>query len=309
MAPDRSYVRCAIFLVLLACIFSICTPHFLSLSNLGNILSASSVIGVLALGSTFVVASGGIDLSVASVMAFSGTLCASVITFYPSISPMFALALCAVIGGLCGALTGTLINLTKAPSFIVTLGMLSIARAAAYIVADGTPIYGLPESIVAMGQERVFGLPGPVVMLSVIGLVTYVILHRTCFGAHILIFGDDSSAAIAMGIQPTRLQLRIYTLCGILAGISGFIFMSRTNAGDPTAGQNYELIAITAVVLGGTRLFGGQATIVGTFLGILCLGVLQNGLNLLAVSTYYQVLFVGVVLICAAFFERMGANK
>jgi ribose transport system permease protein len=134
-------------------------------------------------------------------------------------------------------------------------------------------------------------------------------LHLTKFGLHTLVYGDSPFAAEAMGIKIPALRLKVYSLCGLYAGIAGFVFMARTNAGDPTAGQNYELVAITAVILGGADLFGGKAIIAGTLLGVLALGVLQNGLNLLAVSTYYQVLFIGLVLIGAALFERLGERR
>ena len=305
---QRSFARCLAFLLALTLLFSILSPYFFSISNLENVLSASSVIGLLALGSAFVIASGGIDLTVASVMALAGTVCAVLIRDFPGIPPVVALLICIGVGVLCGLVTGILINLTSAPSFIVTLGMLSVARAISYIVADGTPIYGLPETITIWGQGRLLGLAGPITLLFGGALIGYTLLHFTRFGAHTLIFGDSPFAAEAMGIRLFGLRVKIFALCGAYAGVAGFVFMARTNAGDPTAGQNYELVAITAVILGGAKLFGGEATIVGTLMGVLCLGVLQNGLNLLAVSTYYQVLFIGLVLIGAAFLERIGRS-
>jgi ribose/xylose/arabinose/galactoside ABC-type transport system permease subunit len=257
---------------------------------------------------TFVIASGGIDLSIASVMALVGTLCAYLVQ-ESTFSPFTALFFCLISGGLCGFVTGGLLNLTGAPSFIVTLGMLSVARAFAYIVANGTPIYGLPPQITAAGQGKFFMISLPVLILLIAALIAHFILHHTRFGLHTLVYGDSPCATEVMGVSVSKLRLKIYSLCGAFAGLSGFVFMARTNAGDPTAGQNYELVAITAVILGGAKLFGGQASILGTLLGVLCLGVLQNGLNLLAVSTYYQVLFVGVVLIGSAFLERVGARK
>ena len=286
--------------------FSVLSPYFLTLANLENVLSASAVIGFLALGSTFVIASGGIDLSVASVMALSGTTSASILLTGPNTPPWVALIVCLITGSVCGILTGLLIAITKAPSFIVTLGMLSVARAVAFIVSDGTPIYGLPDAVTEWGQSTFFLLPGPIAFLFCGVIVAFLLLHCTRFGTQTLIIGDNPAAAEAMGVKVEKLRISIFALCGGFAGIAGFIFMARTNAGDPTAGQNYELIAITAVVLGGAKLFGGEATIIGTLLGVLCLTALQNGLNLLAVSAYFQVLFVGLVLIGAAMLERIG---
>ena len=300
--------RCLAFLAILSSIFSFLSPYFLSFTNLDNILSAAAVTGLLAIGVTFVIASGGIDLSIASVMALVGTLCAFFVQD-SSLPPLAALAFCVAAGGFCGVVTGGLLNITRAPSFIVSLGMLSVARAFAYIVANGTPIYGLPSQITAAGQGRILLISLPVIILLVAALIAHLVLHHSRFGLHTLVYGDSPFAAEVMGINVSRLRLKVFSLCGAFAGLSGFVFMARTNAGDPTAGQNYELVAITAVILGGAKLYGGQASIFGTLLGVLCLGVLQNGLNLLAVSTYYQVLFVGIVLIGAAFLERVGASK
>lgn len=304
---ELTYGRCLVFVLALGLLFSALSPHFLSWTNFDNILSASAVIGLLALGATFVIASGEIDLSVASVMALSGTVCAFVIQGH-EFPPAEALAISALVGAACGCLTGVLISLTQAPSFIISLGMLSVARAASYIIADGTPIYGLPERVTVLAQGRLFGVSGPVYFFLAAAMAAHTLLHTTRLGAWTLLAGDNRKAAAAMGIGIGVLRVKIFTLGGLLSGIAGFVFMGRTNCGDPTAGQNYELAAITAVVLGGARLFGGRAGIIGTVLGVLCLGVLQNGLNLLAVSSYYQVLFVGLVLIVAAFLDR-GAER
>jgi ribose/xylose/arabinose/galactoside ABC-type transport system permease subunit len=298
-----SYSRCLIFVVALILVFALSSPHFLSFSNFDNILSASAVIGLLALGATFVIASGEIDLSIASVMALSSTICAFFVQG-SQMPPGLAVLLAGVVGAACGLLTGSLISLTQAPSFIISLGMLSVARAAAYIIADGTPIYGLPEHVTILGQGRLLGISGPVFFLMAVAAAAFLLMHAARIGTWALIAGDNREAARAMGININRLRIKIFALGGLFSGIAGFVFMARTNCGDPTAGQNYELVAITAVVLGGAKLFGGRAAIPGTLLGVLCLGVLQNGLNLLAVSSYYQTLFVGLVLICAALFDR-----
>jgi ribose transport system permease protein len=302
-----SSLRCLLFFAVLVTTFSFLSPHFLSRSNFDNILAASAVTGLLAIGSTFVIGSGGIDLSIASVMALSGTVCASLVQ-NSALGPFAAFAICVGTAGFSGALTGLLVNITKAPSFIVTLGMLSVARAIAYIVAGGIPIYGLPESVTYVGQGEFFGISLPVLLFLSASLVAVFILRQTVFGIQTLLLGDNPSAAEAAGINANTIRLKVHMLCGVFSGIAGYVFMARTNAGDPTAGQNYELLAITAVILGGTKLFGGRATIFGTAIGAACLGTLQNGLNLLAVSSYYQVLFVGVVLIGAALLERFGGD-
>jgi ribose/xylose/arabinose/galactoside ABC-type transport system permease subunit len=283
-------------------------PSFLSGVNAINILTASSVIGLMSVGSTFVIASGSIDLSTAATMALSSVIAAwSAQNLHVAGIPALLIATAA--GGISGTLTGALVNLTKAPSFIVTLGMLSINRALAYIMTNGIAIYGLDENVTKIAEMQCCGLSFPAFIMLSGMLIGYLILTRTKFGAHTLLLGDNPSASEAMGLKVSRLRLLIFALAGCFSGLAGFIFMARTNSGDPTAGMNYELTAITAVILGGANLFGGRATIPGTLAGILCLGVLQNGLNLMAISTFYQTLFVGIVLILASFLRRLGANQ
>ena len=303
---NKTYLfQCVGFLVILSLAFSITSPFFISITNLNNILTASAVIGLLALGETFVIASGAIDLSTSATMALSAVVCACIIAKF-NVSLELAITISIGVGALCGAVTGWLVNLTKAPSFIVTLGMLSVERAIAFIITGGIPVYGLPDRITGIGQNNCMGIPSAAIIMLGAVLISYLLLSKTKFGKHTLLLGDSPSASEAMGILTDRLRLQIFTLAGIFSGLGGFIFLCRTNSGDPSAGQNYELVAITAVVLGGANLYGGRATILGTFAGILCLGILQNGLNLLAISTFYQTLFIGIVLILASFLRRVG---
>ncbi len=303
-----SLLQCLIFLAAMSLFFAFSSPAFFSQVNFGNILTASSVIGLMAVGSTFVIASGSIDLSTASTMALSSVVCAwTAQNLHLTGFPLIVVA--TVVGASCGLITGVLINATRAPSFIITLGMLSINRALAFILTGGIPIYGLDESITQIAEMQCLGFSfSSIVMLSAM-LFGYLILTRTKFGAHTLLLGDNPAASEAMGLEVSRLRLAIFSLAGAFSGLAGFIFMARTNSGDPSAGMNYELIAITAVVLGGANLFGGRAAVPGTLAGILCLGVLQNGLNLMAISTFYQTLFVGIVLVLASFLRRMGPER
>ncbi|MEJ0063649.1 MAG: ABC transporter permease [Alphaproteobacteria bacterium] len=307
--PGKAYLlQAAVFLIVLLAGFGFLSPYFLSFSNVNNILTASAVIGLMALGATFVIASGGIDLSTAAIMALAGVITAKCAQNF-DLPPLLAILLAISVGAVCGFINGWLIDITGAPSFIVTLGMFSVVRASAYIVSDGMPVYGLSDAMTAIGQKTLLGVSTPVLFLAVAALICIYLLNYTRFGIHTLILGDNDQAAKATGIPVRNLRLRIYGLAGALSGLAGFIFMARTNSGDPTAGQNYELAAITAVILGGANLFGGRATIAGTFIGVLCLGVLQNGLNLLAIGTFYQILFVGLVLLASAFLRRSGARS
>lgn len=306
--PATLYVvQCSLFLVVLAVIFTFNTPFFFSLSNFGTLLTASAVIGLLALGATFVIASGGIDLSSGAVLALTSCVCALLIQHTSLAFPLVALATFAT-GTLCGAITGALINLTKAPSIIVTLGMMSIVRAVGYILTDGAPAYGLPDEIVDVGQGSWGGVPVPVILLFIGIILSYLLLSKTRFGIRTLLMGDNEDAAKSMGIPTGWMKVKVFALAGFFSSVAGLIFAIRTNAGDPAAGLGYELTAITAVILGGASLYGGRASILGTVLGIFCLGVLQNGMNLLGVSSYFQILFVGVVLLAAAFLSRFGGR-
>lgn len=305
---QSSLLQCLFFLAAMSFFFAFSSPPFVSLGNLSNILTANSVIGLMAVGATFVIASGSIDLSTGATMALASVVCAWVAQNL-HVGGLVSITVATVIGALCGAATGSLINLTRAPSFIITLGMLSINRALAFILTGGIPIYGLEERITKIAETQLYGFSFPAIVMLAGMFVGYLLLTRTQFGAHTLLLGDNPDASEAMGVQVQRLRFTIFTLAGCFSGLAGFIFTARTNSGDPSAGMNYELIAITAVVLGGANLFGGRAAIPGTLAGILCLGVLQNGLNLMAISTFYQTLFVGIVLVLASFLRRLGPKK
>jgi len=293
---------------LLIVTMSLLSPYFLSISNFLNILLATSVIGILAIGSTFVISSAGLDLSVGSVMGLAG-VAGAVVMNQLGLNWVFGILACIIAGGIAGFFNGQLVTRAKIPAFIVTLGMLGVARGTALLLCDGKPIYGLSNEFLFLGQGRPFGIPFPVVIFIVVALITHYILASTKFGKHTLVIGDNQIAAVAMGININRHKVQLYALSGGLAGLAGMIFTSRVNAGDPTAGLNYELTAITAAIIGGTNLFGGKGSIIGTFIGALIMGVLQNGLNLLAVQSYYQRMAIGAVLILAVWFDQINRQK
>ena len=287
---------------------SLLSPYFLSISNFLNILLATSVIGILAIGSTFVISSAGLDLSVGSVMGLAG-VAGAVVMNQLGLNWVFGILACIIAGGIAGFFNGQLVTRAKIPAFIVTLGMLGVARGTALLLCDGKPIYGLSNEFLFLGKGRPFGIPFPVVIFIVVALITHYILASTKFGKHTLVIGDNQIAAVAMGININRHKVQLYALSGGLAGLAGMIFTSRVNAGDPTAGLNYALTAITAAIIGGTNLFGGKGSIIGTFIGALIMGVLQNGLNLLAVQSYYQRMAIGAVLILAVWFDQINRQK
>ncbi|MEZ2330258.1 ABC transporter permease [Mesorhizobium sp. RCC_202] len=307
---ERLHIRLESLLVLVAlsAAMALLSPYFLSLSNFLNILLATSTIGVLAIAATFVIGSGGLDLSLGSVMGLSGVAGAFVAVNLGWWSPL-AVAACIIAGGIAGYINGQLVTRAFVPAFIVTLGMLGLARGLALVISQGRAIYGLPPEIVYIGQGRPFGIPMPVIILVLTAIVAHAVLAYTRFGRHTLALGDSEGAARAAGIRVEHHRRIIYTLSGALAGLAGLLFTARVNAGDPTAGINYELTAITAAIIGGTNLFGGRASILGTMIGALIMGVLQNGLTLLAVQSYYQQMAIGAVLILAVFIDQYQVRK
>lgn len=288
---------------------TLASPYFLSVSNILNILLATSTIGILAVGTTLILTSGGLDLSIGSVLGLSGVagayLCVTL--DLPWITAIIG-ALGA--GAAAGYANGLMITRLRIPAFIVTLGMLGIARGLALIIApNGGAIYGLPDAVVYLGQGRPLGIPMPVIILALTAIVAHYILAYSKIGRHTFAIGDNENAARATGIPVQRLREMLYTLSGLSAGLAGLVFMARVNAGDPTAGFSYELTAITAAIIGGTSLFGGKGSILGAIIGALIMGVLQNGLNLLAVQSYYQQIAIGAVLILAVYIDQLQTSK
>jgi ribose transport system permease protein len=298
-----------IVLLVLCVAMSLLSPFFLSVSNILNIMLATATIGILAVGTTLVLTSGGLDLSVGSVLGLSGVAgayaCVTLGLPWPS-----AIIGALLAGALAGLANGILVTRLRIPAFIVTLGMMGIARGVALLIApNGGAIYGLPAPVVYLGQGRPFGIPMPVIVLLVVALIAHFLLAYARFGRHTLAIGDNENAARATGISIDRMRLQLYTLSGLMAGIAGLVFMARVNAGDPTAGGTYELTAITAAIIGGTSLFGGKGSILGAIIGALIMGVLQNGLNLLAVRPFYQLIAIGCVLILAVYIDQLQTAK
>lgn len=307
---ERLHVRLESLVVLLALgvAMSIASPYFLSLSNFLNILLATSTIGVLAIGATFVISAGGLDLSLGSVMGLAGVVGAwlGVVAGMPAVVCVLG---CLAAGIAAGWVNGQLVTRAMVPAFIVTLGMLGVARGLALVISGGRVIYGLPDALVYLGQGRPFGVPMPVILFLATALVAHYTLAYTRFGRHTLAIGDNEGAARAAGIRLDAHRLRLYMIAGLMSGLAGLLFMARVNSGDPTAGLNYELTAITAAIIGGTNLFGGRGSILGTMVGALIMGVLQNGLNLLAVQSYYQQMAIGAVLVAAVFVDQYQTRR
>jgi ribose transport system permease protein len=288
-------------LVGLCVVLWILTPHFLTVSNLLNVAQQTSINAIIAVGLTFVIISGGIDLSVGSIVAFSGVVMASLMAR----EVPWAFAVIAGLGtGLgCGLLNGVLITLGRLPPFIATLGMMSVARGGALLYTDGRPISGFSEGFRWLATGEVLFIPLPVIVMGLVYVVAHFILRRTPFGRYVFAIGGNEEAALLSGVKVRFHKTMVYGLGGLLSALAAAVLTARLNSAQPIAGINYELDAIAATVIGGTSLLGGQGSVIGTLIGALIMGVLRNGLNLLGVSSFVQQLVIGAVIILAVLMD------
>ena len=298
----RKFGMLAAFL-LICLLLSFLTPNFFSLQNMTIVLRQVSINGILAVGVTFVIIAGGIDLSLGSVVALAGVVAA--LFAHPGEYPLLIPVALAIVAGLAiGGLNGLAVTQGKVAPFIVTLGMMTIARGIALVVSDGRPVTNLSESFNAIGGGTVMGVPIPILIFAVVIILAYILLNHTRIGRYIYAVGGNEKAAYASGVRVNRVKMIAYMICSGLAGLAGIVLASRINTGQPNAGVAYELDAIAAVVIGGTSLAGGIGTIGGTVLGVLLIGVINNGLDLLNISSYYQQIIKGVIIIVAVLIDR-----
>jgi ribose transport system permease protein len=273
------------------------TPHFLTVSNLLNVLEQTALNAVVAVGMTFVIISGGIDLSVGSVLALAGICLA--LALEAGVPAPVAIAIALSVGTACGLVNGLLITLGRLPPFIATLGMMSVARGVALMLAEGRPISGFSEGFRAIATERILAIPAPVLITIVIYAVAHFVLTRTVFGRTTYAIGGNEEAARLSGVQVRFHKTAVYGVAGLASAGAAVVLTARLNSAQPTAGTMYELDAIAATVIGGSSLLGGEGTVSGTLTGALIMGVLRNGLNLLNVSSFLQQVVIGVVIIGA----------
>ncbi|MBO8201087.1 ABC transporter permease [Streptomyces sp. A73] len=290
-------------LAVLVIVLSFWTDNFFTTTNLLNVGVQAAVTAILAFGVTFAIVSGGIDLSVGSVAAFSGVMLGWFTTTQGM--PAFLGVILAILSGTaCGLLNGVLISYGKLPPFIATLAMLSAARGLAQVVSEGNPVV-LPDSLSWIGKTIGEWLPVPVLVMIAMGLLAALVLNRTYSGRSMYAIGGNEEAAHLSGIRVGRQKLVIYTLVGTFAAIAGIVLASRLASAQPTAAEGYELDAIAAVVIGGASLAGGVGKASGTLIGALILAVLRNGLNLLDVSAFWQQVVIGVVIALAVLLDTL----
>ena len=286
---------------------SIATDTFLSVANFTNVARQISINGILAVGVTFVLLTAGVDLSLGSVVALSGVACA---TFaHPGDHSVFVpIAVGLLTGAACGLVNGVLVTRGGVAPFIVTLGMMTIARGLALIVSGGRPVADMSNELTALAGDFL-GIPIPVLCFAGVAAAAWYFLRNFRLGRHIYAVGGNENAARAAGVPVEKVKLFAYGLCGLLTGLAGVVLAARITTGQPNAGQAYELDAIAAVVIGGTSLAGGVGTITGTLLGVLLIGVINNGLDLQGVSSYYQAVIKGVIIVGAVWLDRRQARS
>ena len=302
-----------VFVFFLFClILSFSSPYFLTTSNVLNILRQTSINGILSIGMTFVILTGGIDLSVGSVLAFAGIVGASYASpaFGGHVSSLWVAITSALVAGLLlGSINGFIIAKWRVAPFVVTLGMLSMARGITYIYTHGMPVPQIDKKFLFIGKGTIFGIPMPVIIFAVVFLVCWIVLYKTRYGRYIYAVGGNEKSARISGVNTRFIIFTAYVISGLLSALGGLILTARTTAGLPQAGVAYELDAIAAVVIGGTSLSGGQGSLVGTVFGALIIGVINNGLDILGVSSYYQQVIKGAIIVAAVLIDSFRKAK
>jgi len=290
-------------LFLLCAFFTIISDNFLTFNNLITVAHQTSHIAILALAETCIIITGGIDLSLGSILAVAGVVTGK--SLLAGVPIPFAVLLGILTGGICGLFNGFVVARMKLVPFIATLGMQNIARGVAYVTTNSLPVSGLPKSFYFIGGGTVGKIPVPVIIIAVLALFFHFLLKKTAFGRRVYAIGSNSEAARLSGINIEKTQMGVFTVSGLLAGVVGVILASRVVSAQPNAGIGYEADAIAAAIIGGTSPSGGSGNILGTIIGSLIIGVLKNGLNLMQINAFWQQIAIGCVIIVAVYVDRM----
>ena len=295
-------------LVILMVFVTVLNPSFIKPTNIINLLRQVSVNALIAFGMSFVILTGGIDLSVGSILALTSAVFAGLLG--SGVNPMLGVVIALIVGSLLGVINGVLITKGKMAPFIATLATMTIYRGLTLVYTDGNPITNFSDafSYKFIGRGFILGIPWPVILMVIFFVISLVILNKTPFGRKTYAIGGNEKASFISGIKVDNVKIKIYAISGFLATMAGLILTSRLNSAQPTAGTAYELDAIAAVVLGGISMSGGKGKIAGTLVGALILGTLNNGLNFLGVSSFYQQIVKGIVILIAVLIDR-NRNK
>lgn len=312
--PNREQIKnllvrnsMVIVLLLVIAYFSYESARFATPANLRTILIAAAPFALVALGQTLVILTGGIDLSVGSIIAASGMTAAALVANSPE-RLWFALVAAVLVGAVCGLINGLVVSRLHVPPFVATLGMLIAASGVAYVIGGGAPISGLPSEYGQIANARILGVQIPVLIMVAGFVVAALVMRRSSFGLHVYAVGGNVTAAEMAGVNVRRVVTSVYVISGALAGLSGVILSSRVISGPPNLGAGYELDSIAAVVIGGASLLGGRGTVWGTLLGLLLIQTLKNGLDILVVPSYWQGVITGVLIVAAVAVD-MWANR
>jgi ribose transport system permease protein len=302
----RSYGILIAF-ILICAVISILSPVFLTVTNVLNVIRQSSIYGIMAVGMTFVILTAGIDLSVGSILALSGALAAGSLKAGLDMGLVVVVALAIGVG--CGLVNGLFITVGRITPFVVTLGMMSIARGLTLIYTNGYPISGLTEPFRFIGGGDVLAIPFPILVFLATVLIAWGILTQTRLGRYTYAIGGNEETVKLSGINSSLYKTIVYVISGVASAISALILTSRLNSAEPVAGQGYELDVIAAVVIGGTSLMGGRGGVWGTLIGALLIGVINNGMNLLGISAYFQLVVKGLIIIGAVLLDRLRQEQ
>ncbi|PAD34784.1 ABC transporter permease [Terribacillus saccharophilus] len=282
---------------------SVLSPRFLDMNNQLNILMQVSIIGIVALGMTIVMLSGGIDLSVGSVLVLVGVV--TVLALNATGSIWIAVLTAFIVGSIAGFLNGIMVAKGRIASFIATLGMMAAARSIALYIAEGGSISGEVSGFTAIANNNLWIFDYPIIIFLIMTVLVYILMHKTRFGRHVYAIGSNEKAALLSAIRVDRIKIGVYSLAGLLVSIAAIIETSRLNSiSSSSSGVQYELDAIAAVIIGGTRMTGGRGKIIGTFFGVLILGILNNMMNLMNVSPHLQGFVKGLIIIIAVVFQK-----
>jgi ribose transport system permease protein len=301
----RSKRESAIFSALIAMIIfiTLMAPRFATARNLYLVSRQISFVAIVALAELFVILTAGIDLSVGSNVGLSGVVAG--IALASGVPPLFALPLGILTGTAVGVFNGAIIAYGGIAPFIVTLGMLSMARGMVWVVTKGNPITNIPNSFFFLAQGDILGIPTPVILLGIIALIVHIVLTYTAFGRRVYAIGGNEQATALSGIDIRQIKVAIYGISGLLSGITGVLLIARFYSAQPATGKGWELDAIASAVIGGTSLMGGVGTVLGVLIGATLMGVIRNGLVLMRVSAYWQDFIIGAIIVLAAIIDKM----
>ena len=294
-------------LIVLCLSFGLLSPVFFSAENIINIFRQVSVVGIVAVGMTFVVLTGGIDLSVGSIIGIASVFTAELML--GGMSAFWAVILTLAMCSLFGLLNGVIVNELFIPPLVATLGTMTALRGIAFIISGGLPVFGFSNTISSFGQGYVWIIPVPVIIMAITFALGFVLLHSTRFGRYVYGVGGNEEATRLSGIGVKGIKFLVYTISGFLSGLAGIVLLSRINSGQPKAGQGYEMDVITAVVIGGVSISGGEGNIILVIAGVLIMGVLSNGMILLNINEYVQWVVKGFVLVAAVGFDRVSQYR